>query len=59
MEFCRSVTKTASKSAQLTIFYAGAVNVFDDVPLDKVMHYIVKLMIFTKKRKIEDLMSVG
>ncbi|XP_008803477.2 protein TIFY 6b-like isoform X2 [Phoenix dactylifera] len=31
----RSITKPASTTAQLTIFYAGSVNVYNDVPLDK------------------------
>ncbi|XP_072973431.1 protein TIFY 6a-like [Typha angustifolia] len=31
----RDATKPSSATAQLTVFYAGAVNVFDDIPMNK------------------------
>lgn len=37
--FFRNAPKPTHMSAQLTIFYAGSVNVFDDVPLDKVFFH--------------------
>lgn len=33
---CRNAPKTSGSSAQLTIFYAGSVNVYDDVSPEKV-----------------------
>lgn len=39
LDLYRSMHSTAPMTAQLTIFYAGVVNVYDDVPLEKVLAY--------------------
>ncbi|KAI0524859.1 hypothetical protein KFK09_004249 [Dendrobium nobile] len=38
----RNVVKTTPTTAQLTIFYAGSVNVYDDVPWDKAQDVMLK-----------------
>lgn len=41
--FFRNAPQPTYMTAQLTIFYAGCVNVYNDVPLDKV--FVLYLMV--------------
>ena len=39
----RILSRPTTMTSQLTIFYAGAVNVYNDIPLDKVLNFVIYL----------------
>lgn len=45
--YCRKTVKPTAPPSQLTIFYAGAVNVYDDVSPEKVLSLSFSLVAYT------------